>query len=136
MTNKHHIRNQPHYSEDEENYNRNQRFNTKNHQNNWNIDQPDPFYQPDLFKPYTRNEQSRQTRHILTSYTNKFQSQNPVNTESYQPTYMQNEIPLTYYLHQPEKTKTQLTNFSQIPNAAESLQMTMNPYLMGKSTIS
>ena len=36
---------------------------------------------------------------------------------------------------QHEVTKNQLTNFSQIPNAAESLQMTMNPYLMGKSSL-
>ena len=43
---------------------------------------------------------------------------------------MQNEIPLPYYLQQNE-----LTNFSQIPNAAESLQMTMNPYLKGGSSI-
>ena len=39
---------------------------------------------------------------------------------------MQNEILLPYYLQQHEITKSQLTNFSQIPNAAESLQMTMN----------
>ena len=31
---------------------------------------------------------------------------------------------------------TQITNFSQIRKAAESLQMTMNPYLMGGSSIS
>ena len=43
---------------------------------------------------------------------------------------MQNEIPLPYYLQQHEITKNQLTNFSQMPNAVESLQMTMNPYLM------
>ena len=54
---------------------------------------------------------------------------------SYQPTQMQNEIPLPYYLQQHEITKNQLTNFSQIPNAAESLQMTINPYLMGGSSI-
>ena len=46
---------------------------------------------------------------------------------------MHNEIPLPYYL-QHEITKSQLTNFSQIPHAAESLQMTMNPYLMGGSS--
>ena len=45
---------------------------------------------------------------------------------SYQPNQMQKEIGLPYYL-QHEITKNQLTNFSQIPNAAESLQMTMNP---------
>ena len=33
-----------------------------------------------------------------------------------------------------EITKTQLTNFSKLPNAAESLQMTMNPYLLGGSS--
>ena len=49
---------------------------------------------------------------------------------------MQNEIPLPYYLQKQEITKTQLTNFSQIPKAAESLQMTKNPYLMGGSSIS
>ena len=54
---------------------------------------------------------------------------------SNQPNLMQNEIPLPYYLQQHEITKNQLTNFSQIPNAAESLQMTMNPYLMGGSSI-
>ena len=47
---------------------------------------------------------------------------------------MQNEISLPYYLLQLEITKNQLTNFSQIPNAAESLQLTMNPYLMGGSS--
>ena len=46
---------------------------------------------------------------------------------------MQNEIPLPYYLQQHEITKNQLTNFSQMPKAAESLQM--NPYLMGGSSI-
>ena len=54
---------------------------------------------------------------------------------SYQPTQMQNEIPLPYYLQQHEITRNQLSNFSQMPNAAESLQMTMNPYLMGGSSI-
>ena len=46
---------------------------------------------------------------------------------------MQNEIPLPYYLQQHEITKTQFTNFSQIPNAAESIQTTMNPHLMSGS---
>ena len=54
---------------------------------------------------------------------------------SYQPTQMQNEIPLPYYLQQHEITKNRFSNFSQMPNAAESLQMTMNPYLMGGSSI-
>ena len=48
---------------------------------------------------------------------------------------MQNEKSLPYYLKQHEITQNQLTNFSQKPNAAaESLQMTMNPYLMGGSS--
>ena len=63
------------------------------------------------------------------------QPQNPMTIHSYQPTQMQNEIPLPYYLQQREITKNQLSNFSQKPNAAESLQMTMNPYLMGGSSI-
>ena len=45
-------------------------------------------------------------------YNNNFQQQNPVNTHSYQPTQMQNEIPLPYYLQQHEIAKTQLTIFS------------------------
>ena len=48
---------------------------------------------------------------------------------------MHNEIPLPYYLQQHEITKSQLTNFYQMPLAAESLQMTMIPYLMGGSSI-
>ena len=132
--NKDHTRSQPHYSEDEEYYYQNQQFNTNHHHKKWNIEQPDPFYQPDIFELYTRNEQ-RQTRRHPTSY-NKFQSQNPVNTQNYRPTQRQNENPLPYYLQQHEITKTQLSNFSQIPNAAESLQMTMNPYLMDESSMS
>ena len=61
--------------------------------------------------------------------------QSPASKHSYQPTQMQNEIPLPYYLQQHEITKSQLTNFSKMPNAAESLQMTMNLYLMGGSLI-
>ena len=49
MTIKHHLRNQPHYSADEEYHNQNkQRFNTNQRNNNWNNDQQDPIYQPDL----------------------------------------------------------------------------------------
>ena len=85
------------------------------------IDQPDPFYQPDLFEPYTRNEK-KQTRQHPTSYNN-FQSQNPVNTQIHQTIQKQNEMPLPTYLQQHEITKTQLINVSQTPNAAESLQI-------------
>ena len=66
-----------------------------------------------------------------TQFYQPAQSQNPVSMHSYQPTQMQIGIPPPYYLQQHEITKKLLTNFSQIPNAAESLQMTMNPYLMG-----
>ena len=69
------------------------------------------------------------------SQNNNFYSQNPFKTDYYQPTQMQNEIPLPYYLQQYEITKNQIKTFSQKPNAAESLQMTMNPYLMGGSSI-
>ena len=63
------------------------------------------------------------------------QPQNPLLMHSYQPTLIQNGIALPYYLQQHEITKNQLSKFSQRPNAAESLQMTMNPYLMGGSLI-
>ena len=48
---------------------------------------------------------------------------------------MQSEMPLTYPLQQHEITKTQPTNFTQIPFEAESLEMTMSPYLMDGSPI-
>ena len=77
----------------------------------------------------------RQTRSNHEPQNNNFYSQNPANTDYYQPTQIQKEVPLPFYLQQHELTKNQLTNFSQMPNAAESLQMTMNPYLMGGSSI-
>ena len=63
------------------------------------------------------------------------QSQNPMYAQNYQPDQMQNEILLPYYLQQREIIETQLTIFTQKPNAAESLQMTMNSYPMGGSSI-
>ena len=46
------------------------------------------------------------------------QTQNPVKTQSYQTTQMQN--PTDIFLQQHQITKNQLTNFSEIPNAAKS----------------
>ena len=118
------------------------------------------FLQPDIFAPYnqeyrgqgvqkphtnhrifspqpidTQNQQPIQQQNpINTQYFQPIQQQNPMITHSYQPTQMQNEIPLPYYLQHHEITRNQLSNFSQMPNAAESLQMTMNPYLMGGSS--
>ena len=84
----------------------------------------------------TQNHQPLQTQNpTYTPSYQPIQRQNPENTDYYQPTQMQNEIPLPYFLQQLEITKNQLTNFSQMPNAAETLQMTMNPYLMGGSSI-
>ena len=77
----------------------------------------------------------RQPRPNLATQINKFYSQNLVITDSYQPMQMQNEIPLPYYSQQHEITKSQLSNFSQMRNTAEALQMTMNPYLMAGSSI-
>ena len=121
----------------------------------------DDYLQPDIFAPYTqeyrgqgaqkpytyngifspnptdtRNQQSIQMQNPTNIQSfQPIQPQNPMITHSYQPTQMQNEIPLPCYLQQHEITKNQLSNFSQTPNAAESLQMTMNPYLMGGSSI-
>ena len=53
----------------------------------------------------------RQPRPNHASHYNNFYSQNPENTDYYQPTQMQNEIPLPYYLQQHEKTKNQPTIF-------------------------
>ena len=61
-----------------------------------------------------------------------------MNTQSYQPT-LQNEIPLPYFLQQQEITKTQHKNFflkNQMRQNHSNAEMTLNPYLMGRSTIS
>ena len=42
---------------------------------------------------------------------------------------------MKYRYQQHEITKCEFTKFSQIPNAADSLQMTMNSYPMGGSSI-
>ena len=49
------------------------------------------------------------TQHLTTVF---FKQQNPVNTQSYQPTQMHNEILLPYYLQQHEITKSQPRKFS------------------------
>ena len=123
----------------------------------------DDYHQPDMFAPYTKEYRTQRPRqpqpsrnmkiypqnptdvqhpqqmHIQNPFNiqsfQPIQPQNPMSMHFYQPTQMQNEIPLPYYLQQHEITKNQLSNFSQMPNAAESLQMTMNPYLMGGSSI-
>ena len=121
----------------------------------------DDFLQPDIFAQNTQEYRRQGIQRTRTNHRNfspqpidaqhqqPIQQQNPINTQSfqpiqqqnpmtahsYQPSQMQNEIPLPYYLQQHEITRNQLSNFSQMPNAAESLQMTMNPYLMGGSSI-
>ena len=98
-TNKYHTKNQPHYyaqiyfpSDDDEYYNQNhQRFASNQRPRSYNIDQPD------IFVPYTWNEQIWQPRTNSTPYNNNFQQQNPVITHSNQPTQMHNEIPQPYY---------------------------------------
>ena len=61
--------------------------------------------QPDIFEPYTREQHMRQPRSNHEPQNNNFYSQNPANTDYYQPTQMQNEIPLPYYLQQHAITK-------------------------------
>ena len=89
-----------------------------------------------IFPQNSTDTQNPQQMHIQNQFnTQPFQPIQPQNPAYYQPNQMQNEIPLPYYLQQHEITKNQLSNFSQMPNAAESLQMTMNPYLMGGSSL-
>ena len=121
----------------------------------------DDFLQPDIFAPNTQEYRRQGIQRTRTNHRNfspqpidaqhqqpiqqqnlintqsfqPIQQQNPMTAHSYQASQMQNEIPLPYYLQQHEITRNQLSNFSQMPNAAESLQMTMNPYLMGGSSI-
>ena len=130
---------------------------------NYLLSDDDDYYQPDIFAPYTHEYRAQKPRQTQASQNIKIypqnptdiqsdqplhmqnpastqsyqqtQSQNPVTMHSYQPTQMQNEITLPYFLQQHEITKNQPTNFSQKLNAAESLQMTMNPFLMSGSSI-
>ena len=101
--------------------------------------QKKPYTYNRIFSPHPTDTQNQQPIRMQnptnTQSLQPFQPQNSMITHSYQPTQMQNEIPLPYYLQQHEITKNQFSNFSQMPNAAESLQMTMNPYLMGGSSI-
>ena len=46
---------------------------------------------------------------------------------------LKSRYPITY--NNMKKQRVNLQIFSQVPNAAESLQMTMNPYLMGRSSL-
>ena len=60
----------------------------------------------DILEPYTQEQHMRQPRPNLASQNNNFYSQNLVNTDSYEPTQMQNENPLPYYLQQHEITES------------------------------
>ena len=100
---------QPQYSEDEGYFNQNQ----QQTENNWNsIDQPDNIYQPEFFEPHMNSQQTRQhfpQRQVL-DYIDLYQiilwnhKSFQINTKSYQPSRMQKEIPLPYYLQQHEIT--------------------------------
>ena len=151
------------YSENYPFFQQNQNKQNTPYNTNYLSSDEDDYHQPDIFAPYNkeyRTQRPRQSQlsqnmkiypqnptdiqnpqqmHIQNPFNTQsfqlIQPQNPMLMHSYQPTQMQNEIPLPYYLQQHEITKNQLSNFSQMPNAAESLQMTMNPYLMGGSSI-
>ena len=86
-------------------------------------------------KRKTIAQQSFSQRQNFAQPANNMQKQNQTNTPGYQPNPLQNETLLPYYLQQHEITKTQRTKFTNIPNTAESHQMTINPNLMSKSSI-
>ena len=81
-TNRYHTRNQPPYyktnyfpSDDEEcSHQNHQQLYSSQRPRSYNIDQPD------IFEPYTQDEQIQQPRNNPTFYNNKFQQQNPVQT--------------------------------------------------------
>ena len=135
-TSKYNTKNQPHYypqsyfaSDDEGNYKQNhQRFYSNKKSSSYNLEQPN------FFEPYTRNEQIRQPRNNPTFHNNNFQQQNPVNTII--PTNSNAKQNPTAILFTKTRNNKRPTNkFSQMPHAAESLEMTMNPYLMGESLV-
>ena len=130
ITNKQFTRNQSHFSEAEDYLSRNpQGF--KNNPRKTSVLLKQIFLNLIHEKTTTtiKTTFSFKTKFSITQWN--FPTTNPMNTQNYQPNQMQNEISLSYYLPQHE-----VTNFSQKPNAAESLQMTMKQYLMGGSSTS
>ena len=93
----------------------------------------DDYHQPHNFAPYTTQRPQYRTqrpRQFQPSHNLKIYPQNPADMQNQQPMHIQNLR--TMHSYQP----TQMQNdVPQMPNAAESLQMTMNPYLMGGSSI-
>ena len=83
-------------------------FHNQNHQQIFQNQRPHSYHvhQPDIFEPFIQAQHTRQPRPNHASRNNNFYSQNPVNTDNYQPTQMQNELPLSYYLQQHEITKS------------------------------
>ena len=70
-------RNQPHYSEDEDYFQpKPTTIYHKSTKNSWNIDQPDPICQPDLFELYTRNAKTRQSRQNFPPKQNSYKNNN------------------------------------------------------------
>ena len=84
-----------------------------------------------LQQPNYTQQQSSQRQNLAKtkSGTKKkyTQSRYYTKTQVYQSDSIKKMFPLPYYFQQHEITKNQLTNFTQIPNTADSLQITMNP---------
>ena len=55
-------------------------------------------------------------------------------TQSYLPKTMKNQIALSFYIHQHEINTHNFTSFSQKPERADSVQITMNPDLHSNKT--
>ena len=100
-TNKHHTKNQPHNNAQNYFPSDDEKYDNQYHQRIYSSQRPHSYSidQPDIFEPYTQNEQIRQPRNNPTSYNNNFQQQNPINTKLYQPTQMHIEISLPNCLH-------------------------------------
>ena len=78
-------------SDDEDYYNQNSpQFYQNQRLHSYHINQPD------ISEPIKQEQYMRQPRPNLASQNNNFFSQNPVSTDSNQPTQMQNEILLPY----------------------------------------
>ena len=97
LLNKQFIRNQQHYSEDEDYFNQNQQQNSNFPQKiNLNfIDQPDNFHQPDFSEPYMNLDETRQSlpqRQNLVQSNSNIRSQNQLNTQGFNHIQMQNKF--------------------------------------------
>ena len=82
-----------------------------------------------------QTQQNYPPRQYFAQQDHNLQLQYTKKTQEDQPESLRIEILLPNLLQQHENSRHQLTNLTQLPNTVETLQMTLNSYLMGGSSI-